>query len=140
MAAVTATRPSRATPTRVKSSASGSTSVRLKVARRGTAATATTTAGTFSSESLPVKPKVDIGPKAYRVYRNGDRKVIRFSVGHGRFRRSGKHFYTKKFYVFDMDTGKVAAKTSKDGYEKKEAVKVARRYRDTFGAYARVGF
>lgn len=40
-----------------------------------------------------------------------------------------------------MDTGKYAARTSKDGYAtKKEAVRVAREYRDKYGAYAKVPF
>lgn len=40
-----------------------------------------------------------------------------------------------------MDTGTYAARTEKDGYPtKKAAVKVARAYRDKYGAYAKVPF
>ena len=49
--------------------------------------------------------------------------------------------HTGPFYVWDMDTGKIAAKTSKTGYaEKEEAMKVAREYRDKYGAYVRFKF
>lgn len=84
---------------------------------------------------------MDIGPKAYRVYRSGERLVIRFSIGRKLVRRRG--FYREageEFYVWDMDTGRMAAKTSKQGYSRDEAVRVAREYRDRYGAYVRFGF
>lgn len=48
---------------------------------------------------------------------------------------------TGNWFVWDMDTGKIAAKTSKTGYtDKKEAVRIAREYRDKYGAYVRFDF
>lgn len=45
------------------------------------------------------------------------------------------------WFVWDMDTGRIAAKTSKTGYtDKKEAVRIAREYRDKYGAYVRFDF
>jgi hypothetical protein len=84
---------------------------------------------------------VDIGPESYKVFKNGDRLVIRFSVG--QMYTLGKRAWTYggNWFVWDMDTGQVAAKTSKHGYEtKEEAMDVARRYRDEYGAYVRFGF
>ena len=88
-----------------------------------------------------MKPKVDIGPKAYKVYRNKERLVIRFCVGQGWVRGKGSYFRRGNWFVWDMDTGRVAAKTAKHGYrDKSEAVRVAREYRDKYGAYVRFGF
>lgn len=90
---------------------------------------------------LPVSPKVTIGPKAYEMWENGAVKVIRFYVGLTFYSRKGKFWFHEPFQVYDSDTGKVAAKTSKTGYAtKKEAVRVAREYRDKYGAYAKVPF
>lgn len=75
------------------------------------------------------------------MYKNGDRLVIRFSVGQMPTGLRGVRPHTGPFYVWDMDTGKIAAKTSKTGYaEKLEAMKVAREYRDRYGAYVRFKF
>lgn len=84
-----------------------------------------------SPKDAPERPKVDIGPRAYMTYKSGARAVIRFFVRetHGRW------------YVFDMCSDGRAAKTAKDGYAtKKEAVRIARQYRDDYGAYAKVPF
>ena len=75
---------------------------------------------------------MDVGPKSYKSYKSGAQAVIRFFVVEKR----------KRWFVFDMcSTGKYAAKTSSDGYAtKKEAVTIARKYRDEYGAYAKVPF
>lgn len=85
-----------------------------------------------SPKGAPGRPKVDIGPKAYMTYKSGARAVIRFFVRDKRGR----------WFVMDMcSSGPLAAKTLKDGYAtKKEAVEVARKYRDKYGAYAKVPF
>lgn len=92
---------------------------------------------------MPDRPKVDIGPKAYKVYRSGSRKVIRFFVCRP-FVRDMKNRWkpTTNWYVMDMaGEGHIAAKTKKQGYpDKKDAVRVAREYRDKYGAYAKVPF
>jgi hypothetical protein len=52
-----------------------------------------------------------------------------------------RYTYVLPWWVMDMDTGKVAAKTSKTGYPtKQEAVRVAREYRDRYGAYVKAPF
>lgn len=85
---------------------------------------------------------MDIGPKAYKVYKNRERLVIRFFVAEGLVRRKGRHRGDGKYYVYDMaSNGRVAGKTAKEGYaDKKEAIRVAREYRDKYGAYARSPF
>lgn len=140
--AVTATLRIPSTLIRVKSNVSGSTSARGSVAKNDMRATVMTTAATNSSNmELPVSPKVDLGPKAYKVYRNGDRLVIRFCVGQGWVRNKGHYSRRGRYFVWDMDTGRIAAKTEKHGYpDKNAAVRVARSYRDKYGAYVRVGF
>lgn len=91
---------------------------------------------------MPESPRVDLGPKAYRTYKNKERLVIRFFVAYGFFRKNGRYKSDGKFYVYDMaGNGRVAAKTSKEGYaDKKEAIRVAREYRDKYGAYVRFPF
>lgn len=127
------------TLTRAKSNVSVSTNARGSAVKSGTRATVKITGATNSSR--PVSPKVDLGPKAYKVFRNGDRLVIRFCVGQGWVRNRGHYSRRGRYFVWDMDTGKVAAKTERYGYpDKTAAVKVARNYRDKYGAYVRVGF
>lgn len=138
------------TPTtliREKSRESDSTSASRSAAKKSTRATETSTDASSSTEnSRPLKPRVDIGPKAYKVFRNGDRLVIRFSVDQMLVRAvRGKRnvYYTRagNWFVWDMDTGRIAAKTSKTGYtDRQEAVRVAREYRDKYGAYVRFYF
>lgn len=126
-----------------KSNVSVSTSARSSNARVATRATEKNIAVSSSSASsaMPVAPRVDIGPKAYKVYPNGDRLVIRFSVANGLIRRRGRYYRTPQVFVYDMDTGKAAAKTSKTGYaDRKEAIRVAREYRDKYGPYVRFVF
>lgn len=127
-------RPIRVKRTPARFSVSASITASGSGARSGTRVTPTTGSST-SCERAPERPRVDIGPKAYKVYHNGSRKVIRFFVAQPFGRR-------KNFFVFDMDsTGRYAGKTKKDGYPtKEEAVKVARTYRDRYGAYTRCPF
>lgn len=124
---------------RAKSNGLVSTNARGSAVKSDTRATVKTTAAISSSR--PVSPKVDIGPKAYKVFRNGDRLVIRFCVGQGWVRNKGHYSRRGRYFVWDMDTGKVAAKTERYGYpDKTAAIQVARNYRDKYGAYVRVGF
>lgn len=86
---------------------------------------------------------MDIGPKAYREYRDRSRLVIRFYVSQStvRLRKGAYRFNTGNWFVWDMDSRGVAGKTSKTGYaSKKEAVRVAREYRDRYGAYTKAPF
>jgi hypothetical protein len=138
-----ASRPTPVRPTRATSSGSVSTTAKNSDARKTTRTTPVSTAS--GSCGIPVAPKVDIGHKAYEVWPGGAVKVIRFCVDMETFRkRKGRYSaYAKRepYFVYDMDTGGIAAKTSKTGYAtKKEAVKVARAYRDKYGAYAKVPF
>lgn len=133
---VSVTRPIQLGRTRGKLRVSGSTTVKRSGASNSTwEIPSATPCGSSGSTSVPERPKVTIGPKAYKVFRNRERLVIRFFVAESR-RGSGKYF------VYDMAaSGRIAGKTSKDGYaSKKEAVKVARDYRDKYGAYARFSF
>jgi hypothetical protein len=108
------------------------TTASSSVAWRDTLATLTTTPLGNSPSGAPEKPKVDIGPKSYRTYKSYAQAVIRFFVVEKRGR----------WLVFDMcSSNQFAAKTSSEGYAtKKEAVSIARKYRDDYGAYAKVPF
>lgn len=57
-------------------------------------------------------------------------------------RKKGKNGpWESKWYVMDVDSGKQAAGTNKEGYDTwKEAQDVARKYRDKYGAYTEVPF
>lgn len=109
-----------------------STTASPSSARKFTRTTLTSTPLGKSPRDAPERPKVDVGPKAYSTYRSGARGVIRFYV----VKKRGR------WYVMDMCAERdCAAKTAKDGYAtKKEAVDVARYYRDEYGAYAKAPF
>jgi hypothetical protein len=67
--------------------------------------------------------------------------VVRFYVSRGVSRARAAYVYCGCWFVCDMDSRGIAGKTSKSGYEsKKEAVRVAREYRDKYGAYTKVPF
>lgn len=73
-----------------------------------------------------------LGPRAVKVFKNRERAVIRFYVSPS---ASGR------WHVVDAETWKVAGGTEKAGYRaKEEAIRIARKYRDTYGAYARSPF
>jgi hypothetical protein len=87
----------------------------------------------------PKVPRVDLGPRAYEVWPGGAVRVIRFYVGLRLCREKSRYVFRRPYEVYDMDTGRVAARTT--GYaSKQEAIRVARRYRDRYGAYAKVPF
>jgi hypothetical protein len=99
----------------------------------------TTFGGVWSQDLSPNCPRVDVGPKAYWIYRDRTRKVIRFCVCRPIILRTMRR--ATVWYVMDMDTGTIAAKTSKTGYtDQREAMDVARDYRDRYGAYVRSAF
>lgn len=134
-----ASRPIRVRRTREKSRWSASTTATSSAAKSRTRTAPTTT----YVPDFPEKPRVDIGPKAYVSYKSGARKVIRFFVDRP-FVRDARNRWkpTSVWYVLDMGGERlVAAGTKKQGYpEKKDAVRVAREYRDKYGAYVKVEF
>lgn len=134
-----ASRPIRVRRTREKSRGPASTTATSSAAKSRTRTAPTTT----YVPDFPEKPRVDIGPKAYVSYKSGARKVIRFFVDRP-FVRDAKNRWkpTSVWYVLDMGGERlVAAGTKKQGYpEKKDAVRVAREYRDKYGAYVKVEF
>lgn len=138
-----ALRPIRVVLTREKSKGSDSTTAGRSGANGVMRGTRRNTPSGYSADipEMPDSPRVDIGPKSYKKYRNRERLVIRFYVMQqvhrykGRYRRGGNYF------VYDMTTDGRAGKTAKDGYaDKEEAIAVAREYRDKYGAYARCPF
>jgi hypothetical protein len=141
----TATPPIRVRLTKKRSPEKASTVARKSGAKSGTRVTTSTTASgsrSGTSTELPATPRVDIGPKAYKRYKDRSRLVIRFFVAEDLVRWRGAYHGTGRFFVYDMESrGKIAGKTSKDGYAtEQEAVKVAREYRDKYGAYTRFKF
>lgn len=140
---------------------SDSTAARRYVVRRGTrTAPTSTTASSSSGSSLgtrekrtgsradpvtpPEKPRVDRGPFAVKEFKNCERAVVRFFVsqtyGTRDFRR-GREETDKPWYVVDADTWTAAEGTETRGYHSRdEAKRVARRYRDKYGAYTRSPF
>jgi hypothetical protein len=94
------------------------------------------------STKKPSRPRVDIGPKSYGIKKHGRRLCIRFFIyQYKSFGRSkGKSFARNIWFVGDMETGGRAARTSRMGYAREEAVAVAREYRDKYGAYTKSPF
>jgi hypothetical protein len=96
---------------------------------------------------LPETPKVTVGPRSYGKSKSGKHIVIRFFITkttvHARSVSNGTSVLFKRnknWFVVDMDAGEVAEGTSLDGYPKAEAIKVARQYRDEYGAWATMPF
>lgn len=134
----TATRRTPDRPTWEKWDGSASTRAKSSAATKSTRTARSTTR---SGSSEPVSPRVDIGPQAYKEYPSRRRRVVRFFVA-GRLLGKQSCLSSKPpFFVYDMDSGRIAGRTSKSGYEsKKEAVRVAREYRDKYGAYTKAPF
>lgn len=92
----------------------------------------------YTPPKLPSKPKVTVGPRSYGLTKRGRRIVVRFYVSRRRaFRGRG---ISKNWYVIDYDEG-IAKTTNPDGYESRsEAIGVARKLRDEYGAWSRSPF
>lgn len=142
-AAPTATRRTPDKPTWEKWEESVSTPAKSSGAKKPTRAVRSTTRS-GSSEPMPKEPgtpRTDIGPRAYKEYPSRRRRVVRFFVAGALLRKRGCLSSQPPWFVYDMDSGNIAGRTSKTGYEsKKEAVRVAREYRDKYGAYTKAPF
>lgn len=94
---------------------------------------------TVSRSSLPKKPPVDKGPKSYGRDKKGRYIIVRFWVYQkGKKDRWAREYKTGPYYVIDMaePDRKVARGTNPEGYaDRREAVAVAREFRDEYGAY-----
>lgn len=111
--------------------------VRRKAATSSTGGASSTSSPSSSGtrrgkrKKIPKKPRTTIGPSAVLAYASGRRLVIRFFV----VQRRGRWF------VADSLTWRTADGTEESGYPKKEeAVRVARYYRDEYGAYCKSPF
>lgn len=108
------------------------------VVRRKAAKSSTVEASNTSSPSsaakrkkIPSKPLTTIGPSAVRAYASGRRLVIRFFL----VERRGRWF------VADALTWSTAEGTDESGYHTRpEAIRVAKYYRDEYGAYCKSPF
>ena len=98
--------------------------------------------------SRSTSPRVTQGPYELAVYpRTRRRLVARFYVAqrvgkYPRFDRWPRRVpRATPWYVIDMESEKpIAAGTSKTGYEKKDAIAVARSYRDKYGEHTKFPF
>lgn len=100
----------------------------------------TRSGSSYTPPKLPKKPKVTVGAKSYGRTKKGAYIVPRFYItqqwlGYAKLRVNGPWF------VMDVEEANLAAGTKKAGYpEKDKAIAVARRYRDTYGAWAIMPF
>lgn len=90
---------------------------------------------------LPEKPKVTEGPKSYGQTKRGQYIVPRFWITQF---RNGVHRLNAKesspWFVIDMEEASLARGTQKSGYPKEEAVRIARKFRDKYGAWSTTPF
>jgi hypothetical protein len=80
---------------------------------------------------LPAKPKVTVGTKSYGRSKSGGYIVCRFWITQNLMKTPKK---TDPWYVVDMETGNVA-KGTKAYPQKDQAIAIARKYRDKYGAW-----
>lgn len=84
------------------------------------------------------------GGKCYGRTKRGGYIVVRFFITQWRIGLGTGRDHTKPddpWFVVDLEAGTYASGTKKSGYPTKEqAIKVARRYRDEYGAWAVMPF
>jgi hypothetical protein len=97
----------------------------------------------FPRPNLPDKPKVTVGAKSYGRTKLGGYIVPRFWITQVGFAKTN-HLTVKPsdpWYVVDMEEANIAQGTKTSGYkDKKEAIKIARKFRDEFGAWSVMPF
>lgn len=90
---------------------------------------------------LPDKPKVTVGTRSYGRTKTGAYIVCRFWITQfWRGKYVGKTKPTDPWFVIDMEEARLAKGTSQTGYSKEDATRVAREYRDKYGAWSTVPF
>lgn len=90
---------------------------------------------------LPDKPKVTEGAKSYGRTKRGQYIVPRFWITQFMYGKwSGNVTASDPWYVIDMEEATIARGTKDTGYPKEKAIKIARRYRDEFGAWSTMPF
>lgn len=91
----------------------------------------------YTPPKLPESPPVSKGPKSYGLSKKGRHIVPRFFIT----QMKGYRYFKNRWWVADMLEGRVAKGTEKEGYSsKKEAISVAKKYRDKYGEWARTPF
>jgi hypothetical protein len=97
----------------------------------------------YKKPKLPDKPPVTKGPRSYGRTRKGKYIVPRFWVYSHTSSVLVKGFRLGRHYVIDMHEPERASArgTNPSGYAtEKEAAKIAKKYRDKYGAWAKVPF
>lgn len=92
----------------------------------------------YTPPKLPDKPRVDQGAKFYGRTRKGKYIIPRFYISPFTYR--GRTRQTGKWTVIDVESAKIAERTSPQGYSKEEATKIAEWHRDNVGTWATVPF
>jgi hypothetical protein len=117
---------------------------RIVVTRKPTKATRQQKTGSnsFPRPNLPDKPKVTVGAKCYGRTKKGGYIVVRFFISQWRPGLGSKKIPKgSPWFVVDLDEGKHYAEgTKSSGYPKDKAIKVARQYRDEYGAWTTMPF
>lgn len=92
---------------------------------------------TYSPPKLPDKPPVDEFCKSYGRTKSGQYIVPRFWITPYYLTTSKKQ---KIWWVIDQEVANVAEGTSRQGYSKGEAKRIAEKYRDKYGAWSTTPF
>jgi N-acetylmuramoyl-L-alanine amidase len=102
--------------------------------------------GQPAEKKIPERPRVTVGPRAVKEFKNRQRAVIRFFITQDfgtREMRNPAHAgkTNRPWIVVDATIWRSAVGTAPEGYrEKDEAIRIARKYRDEYGAYCRSPF
>jgi hypothetical protein len=92
----------------------------------------------YTPPKLPDKPPVDQGPKSYGLSQAKRHIVNRFYVSN--YDNKVRH-HKDRWWVHDCEEGGTAKGTQENGYSsQKEAIKIAEKYRDEFGAWSLLPF
>lgn len=115
---------------------------RTHTAHRSITSTSSSSTSQKTSKPIPEKPRVDRGPFAVKEFRSRERAVARFFITQSRGTACLRRGWVPgNWWVVDAETWTTAAGTKKEGYRtEEEAKRIARRYRDEYGAYARSPF
>lgn len=94
----------------------------------------------YTPPKLPEKPKVTQGGKCYGRTKRGAYIIARFYITQMWMVPFTKVKPSDPWFVVDAEEATLAAGTKKAGYPKEKAIRVARKYRDEYGAWTTMPF
>jgi hypothetical protein len=95
----------------------------------------------YTPPKLPDKPKVTQGAKEYGRSKSGGYIITRFYITQIWLKDFTRVKKNDPWFVIDAEEARLASGTKQAGYKEKEkAIRVAKKYRDTYGAWTVMPF